>query len=52
VAIDQETGDAVRRNILVGGRTEGGRFATVGSSEAIFVISDETVDALSSQLVE
>ena len=51
VAIDQERADAVRRNILIGGETEGGRFATIGSADAVFVLSRETVVALSAPLV-
>lgn len=50
VAIDQELDGAVRRNIIVGKRTKDGRFATIGSSDAIFVISDDQVDALSSEI--
>ena len=52
IAVDQERDDAVRRNILIGGSTDGGRFATVGSSDAVFVVSDAVVDALSAPLVE
>ncbi len=52
VAIDQEQGGAVRRNILIGDETRDGRYATVGSSEAIFVISDDTVSSLLEDLVE
>ena len=51
VAVDQDREDAVRRNILVGGRTVGGRFATVGSADAVFVVSDAVVEALSAPLV-
>ena len=52
VAIDQERADAVRRNILVGGETEDGRFATVGSADAVFVLPRDAVEALSAPLVE
>ena len=52
IAVDQERDDAVRRNILIGASTDGGRFATVGSSDAVFVVSDAVVDALSAPLVE
>ena len=51
IAIDQERADAVRRNILIGGETDGGRFATVGSADAVFVLSRESVEALSAPLV-
>ena len=52
VAIDQERADAVRRNILVGGKAPDGRFSTVGSADAVFVLSDDAVKALSAPLVE
>lgn len=51
VAIDQDNEDAVRRNVLVGAKAPGGRFATIGSADAVFVISDETVEKLSVPLV-
>lgn len=51
VAIDQESEGAVRRNIIIGKKTKGGRFATIGSSDAVFVIGDAQVDALSSDIV-
>lgn len=51
VAIDREQPETVRSNILIGKRTEGGRFATVGSSDALFVISDDVVDRLTSPIV-
>ena len=51
VAVDQDREDAVRRNILVGGKTVGGRFATIGSADAVFVVSDAVVEALSAPLV-
>ncbi len=53
LAVDLNREDAVRRNILVGAATpDGGRYATVGSADAVFVISDEAATALSSPLVE
>lgn len=52
IAVDQERSDAVRRNILVGGEAADGRFATVGSADAVFVLSREAVEALSAPLVE
>ena len=51
VAIDQERENSVRRNILVGAKTKGGRFATIGSADAVFIVSDAVVDALSAPLV-
>lgn len=52
ISIDQDREDSVRRNILIGDETEGGRFATIGSSEAVFVLDDETVGKLVSPLVD
>jgi len=52
VAVDHGKGDAVRRNILVGGEAQGGRYATLGAADAVFVISTELVDRLSAPLVE
>lgn len=51
LAVDQDREDVVRRNILVGGKADGGRFATIGSADAVFVLSDETVQRLSSPIV-
>lgn len=51
LAVDQEGVEAVRKNILVGGKARGGRYATVGSSEAIFVIPDKTVGLLLAPLL-
>ena len=51
VAIDLEREDAIRRNILVGDRTDDGRFATVGASDAVFVLPETVVDDLSADLV-
>ena len=51
VAIDQDVENSVRRNILIGAKTDGGRFATIGSADAVFVISDAVTEALTSPLV-
>lgn len=52
LAVDLDRADAVRRNIFVGApAVGGGRYATVGSSDAVFVISDADVTALTSPLV-
>ena len=52
LAIDFQKADAVRRNILIGDRAPGGgRFATPGASDAVFVLSDATVRRLSADLV-
>ena len=51
VAIDQDREDSVRRNILVGYETVGGAFATLGSTDAVFVLPRATIDRLSAPLV-
>ena len=51
VAIDQEGRESVRRNIIIGKKTAGGRFATIGSSDAVFVIGEAELAALSANIV-
>jgi len=51
VAVDLAKEDSIRRNILVGDRTQNGRFATVGASDAVFVLSDSACDDLSQDMV-
>ena len=51
VAIDLSREDSTRRNILVGDRTNGGRFATVGASDAGFVLPDAACADLSQEIV-
>ncbi len=51
VAVDQGKDDAVRRNILVGGEAQGGRYATLGAADAVFVISTDLVDRLAAPIV-
>lgn len=52
LAVDQEKGDAVRRNILIGAQTQGGRYVTVGSSEAVFILPTRVADILMAPLVD
>lgn len=53
LAIDQEKEGAVRRNVLIGSEDgKNGRFATVGSSEAVFILSKKTVSDLTASLIE
>lgn len=52
VAVDQLKEDSVRRNILIGNDAQGGSFATIGSSDAVFVLPRETVRRLSAPLVK
>ena len=51
LSIDLQKADSVRRNILVGDRAQGGWFATLGASDAVFVLSEATVRRLSTDLV-
>lgn len=51
VAIDQDIEKSLRRNIMIGNRTENGCFATVGSFDAVFVISDETAGKISAAVI-
>ena len=51
LAVDQDSDTAVRRNILVGKKTRGGRFATIGSADAVFVLSDDAVKKLLAPIV-
>lgn len=50
VAIDRLIEGSVRRNLLIGNRVEGRSdvYATVGSTDAVFVLDGETVDVLTS----
>ena len=53
IAVDVDAADAVRRNLLLGNAAPGGgRYATAGGVDAIFMISRETVAALTVPLVE
>ena len=53
IAVDVDATDAVRRNLLLGNAAPGGgRYATAGGADAIFIISRETVAALTVPLVE
>ena len=51
LAVDQTKDDSVRRNVLVGNDAQGGAFATVGSSDAVFVLPEDVVRRLSAPLV-
>ncbi len=47
ISVDQEKEGSLRRNLLIGSKTpSGGRYATVGSSESIFVLSKKTLSVL------
>ena len=51
VAIDLDREDAIRRNILVGDAADGGYFATVGASDAVFMLPESAVDDLSAEII-
>ncbi len=51
IAVDPAGDGAVRRNILVGDEAQGGRFATIGATDAVFVIPTETLRRLQTPLV-
>lgn len=51
VAVDLDVEKSVRRNIMIGNRTGSGCYVTVGSSDAVFVISDEAVGRISASVV-
>ncbi len=52
IAVDSAKTGALRRNILVGERAQGGSFATQGASDAVFVLSEATVRSLTAPLVK
>ena len=51
LAVDQDREDAVRRNLILGAPVGDGRFATVGASDAVFVLSGDTVSKLALPLL-
>ena len=51
IAIDMKQDDSVRRNIRIGDKVGDGRYATIGSSDAVFVLSDKTVKTLTAPIV-
>ena len=53
ITVDVDSSDAVRRNLLLGNAAPGGgRYATAGGADAIFIISRETVAGLTVPLTE
>ena len=52
IAIDQFKDDAVRRNVLIGEAAPGGgRYATLGAADAVFVLPERAVGLLTAPLV-
>ena len=53
VAVDLVGGKTVHREIMIGGAASGGgRFATVGGADAVFVLPRTTVSALTASLTQ
>ena len=53
LAVDVDAADAVRQNVLIGGTAPGGgRYATVGGADAVFVISRRTAADVTAPLAE
>ena len=53
LALDFEGADAVRRNLMLGARApDGGRYATVGGADAVFVLDRATAAALMVSITE
>ncbi len=51
LALDFAEKDAVRRNLLIGNPAKDGYYATIGSSDAIFILPQETVERILAPLV-
>lgn len=52
IAVDQDREDSLRRNILIGDALEsGGVYATLGATEAVFILPERTVRRLEAPLV-
>ena len=51
IAVDSFQKGALRRNIIIGERSHGGRFATLGASDAVFILSDSTLRRLASPMI-
>ena len=52
LAIDLATAGVARKNILIGSATKGGYYATLGSADAVFVISEKTKKILTAKLLK
>ena len=46
ITIDMSSGESLRKNLVIGARTGGGRYATVGGTDAVFALSASTAEAL------
>jgi hypothetical protein len=51
ISFDQDREDTLRRNLIIGEKSPaGGRYATVGSSDAVFIIAEDIFKKISSPL--
>ena len=51
ISVDSRREGDVRRNLLIGDKTVGGRYATLGATDAVFVLPEATVERLIRPLV-
>ena len=52
IAIDLVDANAARKNILIGNETANGYYATLGSNDAIFIISQEQMQVMTAPIIE
>lgn len=52
IAVDFVREDSVRRNLMIGDRTQDGYFATIGAADVVFVLPEKTVQILSAAWIE
>lgn len=46
IAIDRNQEDSVRKNLRIGAETKGGRYATIGSADSVFLLPEKIVKKL------
>lgn len=51
VSIDRSQFDVPRKNLLIGNETEGGRYATIGVSDAIFILPASILERLKYDII-
>lgn len=51
VSIDRSSFDVPRKNLLVGNETEGGRYATIGVTDAIFILPTTILERLKYDII-
>lgn len=51
VSIDRSQFDVPRKNLLIGNETEGGRYATIGVSDAIFILPTSILERLKYDII-